>query len=184
MSNKTYACREYVNSKIHSIFYQHCLRSLKWNSTMFRKKTRIKLAARIELGPSKVDVRKEDNSSHYMVDKLITQGHKIICKTGGTGSWTQGLSDCSRLLYHWAIPPRWSQSTDCGDQINALNNKCFTHEHVSFKSKQPIIPLIPVQTTLHNWRQRPVTGIIKAKTWNIYLSEGTHAERCQELFFP
>ena len=26
-------------------------------------------------------------------------------KTGGTGSWTQGLSDCSRLLYHWAIPP-------------------------------------------------------------------------------
>ena len=36
---------------------------------MFSMKTRIKLAARIELGPSKVDVMKEDNSSHYMVDK-------------------------------------------------------------------------------------------------------------------
>ena len=24
---------------------------------------------------------------------------------GGTRSWTKDLSDCSRLLYHWAIPP-------------------------------------------------------------------------------
>ena len=24
---------------------------------------------------------------------------------GGTRIWTKGLSDCSRLLYHWAIPP-------------------------------------------------------------------------------
>ena len=39
------------------------------HSTMFSMKTRIKLAARIELGPSKVDVMMEDNSSHYMVDK-------------------------------------------------------------------------------------------------------------------
>ena len=31
--------------------------------------------------------------------------HQLTKKRGGTGSWTQGLSDCSRLLYHWAIPP-------------------------------------------------------------------------------
>ena len=37
---------------------------------------------------------------------------------GDTRIWTMDLSDCSRLLYHWAISPRWLP-TDKGQLIFA-----------------------------------------------------------------
>ena len=39
---------------------------------------------------------------------------------GGTRIWTKGLSDCSRLLYHWAIPPT--------DEKRCTLHICFSSE--------------------------------------------------------
>ena len=50
-------------------------------------------------------------NSHFVIQQI---GKKTELKNkegpGGTQVWTGDLSICSRMLYHWAIPPTWKAS--------------------------------------------------------------------------
>ena len=55
-------------------------------------------------------------------NKLIVTGWKVKKKKkGGTRIWTGDLSICSRMLYHWAIPPDDETASNRGVQRRCGN---------------------------------------------------------------